>query len=144
MTQTKTVSKNSPMRVFKQNKLWRDKMIAKGESQGSVLHWRRLDDAEYDKQLRLKLLEEAEEVRVAKNREELIAELGDIYEVVDSLCALHNLNKAEIIEIQEKKRAERGGFTDRKFVDKVEHPEGSFLANYCLAESEKHPEIIEE
>ena len=140
----KTVSKDSPMRVFKQEKLWRDKMIAKAESQGSVLHWRRLDDAEYDKQLRIKLLEEADEVRLAQSRDELIGELADIYEVVDSLCALHNLSKSDIIAIQDKKRAERGGFAERKFVDTAEHPEGSYLANYCLAEPQKYPEIIEE
>ena len=38
------------MRIFKQEKLWRDKMLARAESEGSVPHWRRLDDAEYDKQ----------------------------------------------------------------------------------------------
>jgi predicted house-cleaning noncanonical NTP pyrophosphatase (MazG superfamily) len=144
MTKTKAVSKSSPMRIFKQEKLWRDKMVAKAESQGSILHWRKLDDAEYDKQLRIKLLEEADEVRVATSREELMAELADIYEVVDSLCALHNVSKTEIVAIQDKKRAERGGFAERKFVDKVEHPEGSYLANYCLAEPLKYPEIIEE
>lgn len=92
-------------------------MLAWAESEGSVSHWRRLDDAEYDKQLRIKLLEEADEVRVAKNREELMSEIG------------------------KKKRNERGGFVERKFVDKIEHPEGSFLANYCLAEPNKYPEI---
>jgi predicted house-cleaning noncanonical NTP pyrophosphatase (MazG superfamily) len=130
------------MRVFKQEKLWRDKMIAKAESQGSVLHWRRLNDADYDKQLRLKLLEEADEVRVAQSRDELMGELADIYEVFSSLCILHNFSKEEIIAIQEKKRAERGGFDERKFVDTAEHPDGSYLAEYCLAEPEKYPEII--
>ncbi|MBY0109531.1 MAG: nucleoside triphosphate pyrophosphohydrolase [Candidatus Babeliaceae bacterium] len=129
------------MRVFKQEKLWRDKMIAKAESQGSVLHWRRLDDTEYDQQLRIKLLEEADEVRAAQSREELMNEIGDVYEVINSLCALHNLSKSEIIDIQDKKRAERGGFAERKFVDTAEHPEGSYLANYCLAEPQKYPEI---
>jgi predicted house-cleaning noncanonical NTP pyrophosphatase (MazG superfamily) len=132
------------MRVFKQEKLWRDKMVAKAESQGSVLHWRRLDDAEYDKQLRLKLLEEADEVLDAPSRHELMNELADIYEVFNSLCVLHNFSKEEIIAIQEKKRAERGGFDERKFVDTAEHPDGSYLANYCLAEPLKYPEIIEE
>ena len=130
------------MRVFKQEKLWRDKMIAKAESQGSVLHWRRLNDADYDKQLRLKLLEEADEVRVAQSRDELMGELADIYEVFSSLCILRNFSKEEIIAIQEKKRAERGGFDERKFVDTAEHPDGSYLAEYCLAEPEKYPEII--
>lgn len=139
---TKTVGQNSLMRVFKQEKLWRDKMIAKAELQGSVLHWRRLDDAEYDQQLRVKLLEEADEVLDAQSPDELMNELADIYEVFSSLCVLHNFSKEEIIAIQDKKRAERGGFDERKFVDTAEHPDGSYLAEYCLAEPEKYPEII--
>ncbi|MGC2310021.1 MAG: hypothetical protein WA432_00165 [Candidatus Babeliaceae bacterium] len=42
------------MRIFRQEKLWRDKAVEISEQQGSILHWRRLNDAEYDQQLRLK------------------------------------------------------------------------------------------
>src|ERR1700676_2164503 len=98
------------MRIFKQEKLWRDKMLEKAEAQGSCLHWRQLSDAEYDKQLRLKLIEEADEVCVAQSRDELMGEIADLYEVIDSICALHKISSNEVIKLQEKKRNERGGF----------------------------------
>ncbi len=132
------------MRTFKQNKLWRDNAVDMMEqNHGSKIHWRRLDDAEFDQQIRIKLLEEAQEVAAAKNRKELIGELADLYEVIDSIAALHTISKEEIIDMQTKKRHERGSFSGRKFVDTAEHPAGSFGEKYCLADPEKYPEITQ-
>lgn len=132
-----------PFRSFLQNKLWRDKMIEKAEQQGSRLDWHRLDDAAYDQQLRLKLAEEAAEVVAAKNSQELIAELADVYEAIDCLIQLHHLSEAAIRAAQAAKNAERGGFAERKFVTVAHHPEGSYLEAYCRAQPEKYPEINE-
>lgn len=133
------------MRLFKQNKLWRDKIPEMMEKKyGSVIDYRYLDDAEFDKQIRIKLLEETKEVIVASNREELIKELADLYEVIDSLSSLHRITKDEIIKSQEEKRQECGGFAERKFVDVVQHPEGSEPEKYCLANPDRYPEIKSE
>lgn len=43
-------------RAFLQNKLWRDKAVEIMEAMGSIIHVRRLSDAEYDDQLKQKLL----------------------------------------------------------------------------------------
>lgn len=131
------------MRMFKQNKLWRDKLIEMMEhNYGSRIAWLRLDDAAFDQEIRIKLKEEADEVVAAKDRNALIGELADVYEVIDALTALHNISKEEIIAAQTKKRDERGGFMGRKFVTVAEHPVGSFGEKYCLADPEKYPEII--
>ena len=130
------------MRKFKQNKLWRDNAVEMMEqNHGSKIHWRQLNDTEFDEQIRIKLLEEAHEVATAKDRKELIGELADLYEVIDSIAGLHTISKEEIIDTQTKKRQERGGFSGRKFVDIAEHPAGSFGEKYCLADPEKYPEI---
>ena len=50
------------MSVFQVNKLCRNKTIERLENAGSKVLWCQLDDTEYDKQLRLKILEEAQEV----------------------------------------------------------------------------------
>lgn len=132
------------MRVFKQNKLWRDKAVDMMEqSHGSKIHWRCLDDIEFDEQLRVKLLEEAHEAAAAKDRKELVGELADIYEVIDFLAQINKISHDEIRAVQTKKREERGGFSGRRFVDVAEHPVGSFGEKYCLADPEKYPEIIE-
>jgi predicted house-cleaning noncanonical NTP pyrophosphatase (MazG superfamily) len=129
-------------RKFLQNKLWRDnapRMME--ENHGSVIHWRRLDDSEYDSQLRIKLVEEMDEVCKAQTRNELKAEIADVYEVLDALMKLHAIEKEEVDIIQLHKRSERGGFEGRTFVDVAEHPLNSFGERYCLADPVKYPEI---
>lgn len=53
----------------------------------------------------------------AKNRTALVEELADVFEVIDSLCAVNGISKDEILAAQSKKREERGGFDGRKFVN---------------------------
>lgn len=130
------------IRTFLQNKLWRDDAVSMMEKHGSRMHWRTLNDAEFDEQLRLKLIEEVHEVCMTSTKPDLISELGDIFEAIDALCRLHGVERQEILASQEKKRQERGGFDHRVFVEKAEHPIGSFGEQYCLADPEKYPELI--
>ncbi len=130
------------MRKFVQNKLWRDKAndILEVEH-GSIIHWRRLDDSEFNEQLKLKLLEEADEVRVAKSKEDLISELADVFEVLDNVLKLNNISKNDVISAQAIKVSKRGGFDGRKYVTIAEHKENSFGEKYCLADPVKYPEV---
>lgn len=139
--QLSDISKKTKFRYFIQNKLWRDKMPRESEKKGSVIHVKRLEDEEFDQELRRKLLEEAQEVKAANSQKELIGELADVYEVIETLCALHNIDIHEVITTQLQKRMERGGFMERKYVTIAEHPVGSFLEKYCLADPKKYPEI---
>lgn len=134
--------KQNKMRTFKQEKLWRDKMPALLQKHGSHIHIKPLNDSEFNHELRIKLLEEAEEVKAARTRENLVEELADLYEVIDTLADLHEITKAEIIAAQEKKRNEKGGFAGRTFVTIAEHPADSLGEKYCLADPEKYPEIV--
>ncbi len=129
------------MRRFKQNKLWRDNAPVMMEKHGSVIHFKQLSDQEFDHELRSKLLEEADEVKAASSNKMLIEELADLYEVIDSLIALHKIDKDQILRAQEQKRDERGGFMGRAYITVADHPEGSFGVEYCLAAPEKYPEI---
>lgn len=129
------------MRIFLNEKLWRNKAIEMCQEKGSIIHWKYLNDQEYDEQLRLKLIEESHEVKDAITNSELKSELADLLEVIDSLCSLHNITMSDIKIEQERKKAERGGFDERKFVQKVEHPDGSAFAQYCLNQPNKYPEI---
>ena len=54
-----------------------------------------------------KLLEEGQEMRLGAEKR---MEIADIYEVLDALISAYGFSKEEILKIQEKKRAERGGF----------------------------------
>lgn len=131
------------MRTFLQNKLWRDKMIDLVEQKhGSKVNWRTLDDQEFNQQIRIKLLEETEEVITASSRDKLIEELADLYEVIDALMNANSITQKEISTEQTRKRNERGGFMGRKFVETAQHHSGSNPEQYCLADPKKYPEIL--
>ena len=129
-------------RTFQQNKLWRDKTPSMLEVTGSIIHRKHLDDAAYDQQLRIKLLEEADEVLKAKDQKALIEELADVFEVIDALCLLHNISRERVFAAQAAKREHKGGFDTRLFVTLAEHLEGSFGEKYCLADPKKYPEVL--
>lgn len=130
-------------RKFKQNKLWGDKAIDLMEAQGSKIHWTALNDYEFFAQLKIKFMEEAQEVWNANTKEALIEELSDIMEVISSLCLVHEFSMEDIAKMQRKKYEERGGFEGKKFVTVAEHTPGSWGEKYCLADPEKYPEVIE-
>lgn len=131
------------MRIFQQNKLWRDKAVELLEQAGSKVYWKKLDDAEYDKQLRLKIVEESEEVLNAISRDDLINELADVMDVIHALCTVNNISIDDIRLAQNKKHSDRGNFEGRKFVTTAAHPVGSFGEKYCLLDPAKYPEITE-
>ncbi|UNE35338.1 nucleoside triphosphate pyrophosphohydrolase [Vermiphilus pyriformis] len=131
------------MRKFTQNKLWRDKVIDQLQTQGSIIDYIILDSASYSKELKSKLIEEAHEVQSAHTRETIIAELADVFEVVDALCKVYNIERNDITLVQNAKRDERGGFLNRKYVVSAQHVVGSMGEAYCLNDPDKYPEIIE-
>lgn len=130
------------MRKFLQNKLWRDKMPHIKRAAGSIVHYKHLDEVQYDYQLRMKLIEEVKEIEVASSKVELIEELADVFEVIHALCALHTISLEDIHLMQTKKHDEKGGFDNRIFVTSAEHPTGSDGELYCLAQPNKYPEIL--
>jgi predicted house-cleaning noncanonical NTP pyrophosphatase (MazG superfamily) len=132
------------MRRFKQDKLWRDNAPRMMEKHGSIIHVKQLSDLEFDNELRLKLLEEAQEVKEAASKQELMQELADLYEVIDSLIALHKIDKEQVLHAQEQKRNDRGGFMGRAYVTVADHPVNSYGESYCLAAPEKYPEVAYE
>ena len=128
-------------RKFLQNRLYRDKRVAMLEVTGSRFIMRELSHKEYDSALKEKLHEECEEVISTQNKQELVEEIADVFEVIDALCALYKITKDEVIAVQEKKREKAGGFYERKFVESVEHPIGSSAEAYYLKDPKKHQEI---
>lgn len=143
MNITKRSEAHMKRRAFLQNKLWRDKAVEKMHEMQSIIHWKYLDDAEYDYQLRQKLLEEAREVCFASSHKELMQELADVLEIIEAISVANEISFEKLRSIQLKKREDRGGFEGRKFVTIAEHLEGSFGEKYCLADPEKYPEITE-
>jgi predicted house-cleaning noncanonical NTP pyrophosphatase (MazG superfamily) len=78
-----------------------------------------LDDAGYEAALRAKLLEEAHEAQAASDGQ-LTSELADVLEVLQALAAAHRMSWEEIVSEAARKRAERGGFDNRIFLEYVD------------------------
>lgn len=98
------------------NKLVRDKIPEIMRATGEEPKVRTLSEDEFKQQVRLKLLADAGEVRVAKTREELIKELADVLEIVEAIAAIENVPLDEIHRTQSTRRAERGGFGGRIYL----------------------------
>lgn len=130
------------VRRFIQRKLWRDGAIDLVEMDGSRVYWRCLSDEEFDRSLKEKLLEEALEVRSARDRDELLEEMADVLTVLDALMELNQISLSQLLNAKNKKNDERGDFSGRKYVEYSDHPHGSRGERYCLNDPDKYTEIL--
>jgi len=71
------------------------------------------DDAEYEKFLRRKIIEEAAELAATETDDHTIEEMADLEELVDALLELRGLERSQVIAAQSEKREKRGGFKQR-------------------------------
>lgn len=102
----------------KYNKLIRDRIPEIIESNGEEPITRILDDEEYRSELIKKLNEEYDEV-VNASGEDIIEELADMLEVMESIAGLQNKTLDDIILVKEKKKNKRGGFSKKIFLEGV-------------------------
>jgi len=102
------------------NKLIRDRIPEIIKKAGEAPQVRVLDEEEYISEIKKKILEEAKELVEAKNKKEVINEIIDIQELIDSLIAEIGLSKLEVWELQRRKNKKRGGFKKRLFLIKTE------------------------
>jgi len=105
------------MKIY--NKLVRDKIPKIIEDSGNSCSVRALNDEDYFLELKKKLVEESSEALDAKNDFDLMQEIADIYEVIDSIIDFKNFDKSGIIKIQNLKREKRGAFSKRIFLEDV-------------------------
>ena len=102
------------------NKLIRDKIPRIIKQSGGQPVFRIMEQKEFIRELKNKLVEEANEVVMATNREELINELADVTEVINTLCAATEIVDREIELVRITKADQRGGFQNRLMLEKVE------------------------
>lgn len=103
------------------NKLIRDKLLSAIADSGCQYEIEILSKTEYLKALKKKLVEEADEVTTAVSHPEIIEELADLQEVIDTLLSVLNISQDEIFRKQKLKREEKGGFEGKiclKWLDK--------------------------
>lgn len=98
------------------DKLVRDRIpeIVRADDEEPITHT--ADEEEYERRLREKLLEEAEEFAADGDR----AELADVLAVVRAIRDHRGLTAEELARTCDEKAAERGGFGDRVVLEAVE------------------------
>ncbi|MEI6596789.1 MAG: nucleoside triphosphate pyrophosphohydrolase [bacterium] len=103
------------------NKLVRDNIPEIIKHDKAEPQTRILGQEEYLKELFKKLEEEVREATEAMvDKKELIKEIGDVYEVIDAIIDNCGLDKAEIMELKDERKIERGGFSKKIFLESVE------------------------
>ena len=98
------------------NKLVRDRIPDIIERNGQKANYHTLSREEFQHALKVKLVEEANELLNATTLEEELDELADIYEVIHFITH----DKLKVIETAERKRMDRGWFAKRIFLESVE------------------------
>jgi predicted house-cleaning noncanonical NTP pyrophosphatase (MazG superfamily) len=69
-----------------------------------------------------KLEEEAGEMIEARaDKQELIKEIGDVYEIIDAIIDNCGLDKAEIMKLKNERKIERGGFDKKIFLESIDN-----------------------
>ena len=103
------------------NKLVRDKIPEIIKQDNGEPKIRIMEPKEFLKELFNKLVEEANEAAETKgDKEELMKEIGDVYEVIDTIIDCFDLDKEEILKIKQECKTRRGGFDKRIFLESVE------------------------
>ena len=104
------------------HKLIRDKIpqiIIKNKAIPKIL---KLNDKQFRIALKEKLVEEAREVLEAKTKEEVLNELSDVLQLIESIAENNNLSLVEIKKQKEKKKQERGSYKKKLLLEYVDEP----------------------
>ena len=110
------------MKKYQFNKLIRSKLPERMGLEGVNIVGRHLNDEEFKQELKNKLLEEAIEVKDAYSRDNLLKELADIMEVIESIISVHSITKEEVEKERIVKSEVNGHFLPANFVDYIEVP----------------------
>lgn len=103
------------------NKLVRDNIPIIISTDHKTAKIRTLNDDEYLKYLKLKLIEEAKEVNTTQNNVELKNELADILEVIEAILTFSQISIQEVVKSKENKALKNGKFNKRIFLESVEN-----------------------
>jgi len=111
------------MEKFYHRKLIRDRIPEIIEGDNGRYELRVMEEGEFRKELRKKLLEESKEV-IGAEKKELVKELADVLELIKSIAESENINFEVLEEKNRQQREKRGSFKKRLFLIWSSKPAG--------------------
>ena len=111
------------MEKFYHKKLIRDKIPEIIKANNGKYELRVMEEYEFKKELKKKLIEEVKEV-IEAEKSELAKELADVLELIKSIAESENISFEFVEEKQEQRRKERGGFKKKLFLVWSDRPAG--------------------
>ena len=122
------------------NKLARDKTIENMHQEGMNTQYKLLTNGELLPALHNKLLEEALEVTQAANRTEVVAELADVFEVIDAIKHFYAITHEEIMAAKQTAYQARGGFQQGLFLESIAMDSTHRKVKYFRKSPDRYPE----
>jgi predicted house-cleaning noncanonical NTP pyrophosphatase (MazG superfamily) len=107
-----------PKIIYK--KLIRDKIPEIIKTAGKTPAVTVLGEKDFKKFLKIKMVEEAEELVEAESRDDILNELCDVEELVLAIVKNFGFSSSELEKAREKKNLERGGFEKKLFLEYVD------------------------
>ena len=105
------------------NKLIRDRIPENIQNDNKSCIVEILDEPRFIAELMKKLIEESMELNEATNRDEIINELADLHEIIDTIKVTHAISDSEVQEKQHKKAQTNGRFEKRLYLVSVSDPD---------------------
>lgn len=105
------------------HKLVRDKVPENIAKEGIALPSVRTlsSDEEFFLALKKKFIEEARELIKAKGRKEILNEVVDLQDLIDTIISHMGVSKFEFANLQRKKNKKKGGFKNRLFLISIRY-----------------------
>lgn len=130
------------IRKFRANKMIRDNMAEIFAKSGIKTITHIMEENEYLKMIKEKILEEAYEATDASDIVKIKGEIADTIEALYALCSFYEISLDEIEAIRVQKIANKGRFEKKIFCEVIEMDENNPMIDHYLENSEKYPEII--
>ena len=79
-----------------------------------------MDEKEFRQALKAKIYEEVEEFFEASDQQHRVEEMGDILEVLRSVCGSYAIFMEHVVKVARDKREQRGGFDGKIFLEGID------------------------
>ena len=131
------------MPTFKYSKLVRDNIPVWHDNRGHAVSMKKLSGEKLKQALCKKLHEESDEVADAQTKDELIAEIADVQQILSDLCAIEDISDEQVEAVRIEKLGRKGGFMSGYYIESVTMPkEDDRWVIYCREYPNKYPEIL--